>query len=135
MLQWHANWVAGLRLLLLSVLSWIFYGIAYALFIGSLTPIRLTDVPLLAGVNALSFLAGYAALVAPGGLGVREAAMTGLLLPLLPTGVAALVSVASRLWTIAAELIGGLFFLRLWSGRGGQLPGPAPHSASKIGLP
>jgi glycosyltransferase 2 family protein len=111
---WHGSWRDGIWLLSLSVLSWVFYGIAYYLLLVSLTPIALAALPLLAGVNALSFVAGYLAIVTPGGLGVREAAMTGLLLPLLPPGVAAVLAIAARLWTIAAELIGGAAALLLW---------------------
>lgn len=113
MIRWRAGWAGGILLLGLSVLSWLFYGAAYALFIAALTPVPLTALPVLAGVNALSFVAGYLALVTPGGLGVREAAMTGLLLPLLPRGVAAVLAIAARLWTIAAELAGGALVLLL----------------------
>jgi glycosyltransferase 2 family protein len=66
----------------------------------------------MAGVNALSFLVGYASPL-PGGAGLRELAMAELLRPYLPDGVAAVLSIASRLWTIAAELVGGALALAL----------------------
>jgi hypothetical protein len=43
-------------------------------------------------------------------------------------GVAAVMSIASRLWTIAAELVGGSLALLLVRGR--PLPSPAPGDAA-----
>lgn len=105
--RWTAGWVGGIELLALSVLSWILYGGAFYLFVASLADVSPATIPMLSGVNALSFLAGYVAVIAPAGIGVREVAMANLLLPLLPGAVAAVLAVAARLWTVAAELIGG----------------------------
>lgn len=113
LLRWHGRWADGIALLGLSLTSWVLYGVAYYLFLAAFTPLPLGTLPALSGVNALSFVAGYLAIVTPGGLGVREAAMTALLLPLLPRSVAAVLAIASRLWTIAAEVIGGLLALLL----------------------
>lgn len=114
-LLWDGRWVDGVRLLALSLLSWAAYGVAFSLFVGALTPISLSAVVPLTAVNALSFAAGYVALVAPGGIGVREAAMTMLLAPLLPAAVAAVLAIGARLWSITAELIlaaAGVLFAR-----------------------
>jgi uncharacterized membrane protein YbhN (UPF0104 family) len=113
---WSGSWREGLGLLLLSLLSWALYGGAYWMFLRALTPMDAAHLPMLAGINALSFLAGYVVLIAPGGLGFRETAMQRLLLPLLPSGVAALVSVAARLWNVSAELLGGALVLALTRG-------------------
>jgi uncharacterized membrane protein YbhN (UPF0104 family) len=103
-LVWRGSWPGGLALLGLGTVSWALYGVAYFLFLLALAPVPLAALPAAAGVNALSFAAGLVIPV-PGGLGVRESAMTLLLTPLLPAGVAALVSVAARLWSIVAELV------------------------------
>ncbi len=105
---WDASWLDGLRLLALSVFSWIFYGGAFYLFVAALTPLEIGVMVPLTGVNALSFLAGYLVLLAPAGLGIREAAMTVLLSPYIPTGVAAAIAILSRIWTIAAEVLGAI---------------------------
>jgi uncharacterized membrane protein YbhN (UPF0104 family) len=103
-LVWHGRWTDGIGLLALATVSWALYGVAYYLFLLALKPIPLSALPDAAGVNALSFVAGYLAIPAPGGLGVRESAMTLLLTPLFPAGVAAVVAVAARLWSIVAEV-------------------------------
>jgi len=105
-IRWNASWMDGLALLGLSIVSWGFYGVAYHLFVASLADVPWRLLPQMAGVNALSFFVGYASPL-PGGAGLREISMTGLLRPYFSDGVAAVLSIAARLWTIAAELIGG----------------------------
>jgi hypothetical protein len=105
---WRGSWLDGLLILGLSVVTWLFYGAAYWLFVTSLTPLRAGSLAPLVGVNALSFVAGFVVLFAPAGLGVRETTMTVLLGPLVPAGVAAVIALLSRLWTVAAEIIGAI---------------------------
>lgn len=119
-LVWHGRWMDGVKLFLLACVSWLLYGVAYTIFVASLTPITaLAWLPLTA-VNALSFTAGYLAVLAPGGIGVRESAMTVLLAPHLPAGVAAVVSLAARLWSIVSEVLLALLALALIARRSGS---------------
>jgi glycosyltransferase 2 family protein len=111
-LRWEASWVQGLGLLAIAVSNWLLYGVAYQLFISSIAEVPWALFPQMAGVNALSFVIGYASPL-PGGAGLREVAMAELLRPFLPDGVAAVLSLASRLWTIAGELAGGAVALVL----------------------
>jgi glycosyltransferase 2 family protein len=105
-LRWRGRWRDGLLLLALSVVSWLLYGGAFALFFHAVVGAGPESVLPLAGVNALSFLAGYAVFLAPAGLGAREGVMSLLLRPFAPVAIAAVVAVLSRLWTVAAELLG-----------------------------
>ncbi len=61
----------------------------------------------LTGVFAGSYVVGYLALIAPGGLVVREGAMTVLLagLGVLPAGAAGIIAVSARVWTTVSELV------------------------------
>lgn len=104
-LVWRGTWTDGVRLLGLSLFSWMIYGVAFSLFVASLATIPISAVLPLTAVNALSFTAGYLAVLAPGGIGVRESAMTLLLDPILPAAVAAILAIAARLWSVAAELV------------------------------
>jgi glycosyltransferase 2 family protein len=104
-LAWRGSWGDGIGLLVLANASWLLYGLAYTLFVASLAPVGADALLPFTAVNALSFTAGYLAVPVPGGVGVRESAMTLLLAPYLPAGVAAIVSIAARLWSIAAELL------------------------------
>ncbi len=115
-LRWQGRWVDGLLLLGASVLTWLAYGVAFGLFVHSLVRVDASALLPLAGVNALSFLVGYLVFLAPAGLGAREGAMALLLRPFAPVAVAALVAVLSRLWTVAAELLGAAVVLALTRG-------------------
>jgi glycosyltransferase 2 family protein len=117
-LVWRGSWGDGVLLLLLANFSWLIYGVAYHLFVASLTAVPASSFFLLVAVNALSFTIGYVAVVAPGGLGVRESAMTALLTGALPRGVAGVVSIAARLWSIVAELLLIVLSLALARGAG-----------------
>ena len=60
--------------------------------------------------NTVGFLAGFAALFAPGGLGVREAMTATVLIPYIPMEQAAILSIAFRVWTTTIDVLlaGGL---------------------------
>ena len=64
-------------------------------------------------VYTASYLIGFLAIFAPGGIGVREAALAGLLISLrLATPAdAALLAAASRIWLTVVEILPGLAFL------------------------
>jgi glycosyltransferase 2 family protein len=87
--------------------SWILLGIAFSLFVTAFVPAAVADTRQLAGTVAASYLAGYFVLIAPGGIGVRESAMTALLaaIPGFPLAAAILVSVLSRVWFTIGELL------------------------------
>jgi glycosyltransferase 2 family protein len=112
-LRWRGRWRDGVVLLGLSVVSWILYGAAFALFVHAVVGVGLDSVLPLAGVNALAFLVGYLVFLAPAGLGAREGVMAVLLRPFAPIGIAAVVAVLARLWTVAAELLGAAIVLLL----------------------
>ncbi len=98
------------------LLGWLAYGAAFYLFVSALHPVPLDLMPTLAGVFAGAYVIGFVSLLTPGGLGVREGALTYLLGFYLPSQVAIVVALLSRLWITAAELVGTA--IALWI-RGG----------------
>lgn len=112
-LVWNGGWRDSAELVVLSLVLWAAQGVAFFLFADSLVHLELADLLPLTGINAFSFVVGYLAFVAPAGIGVREATMASLLGGLLPGGTAAVVAIATRLWSIAAELLGVAFVLLL----------------------
>lgn len=114
--------------------AWAVYGVGFWCLLEGLSrrgapagPVTLT------GIFAASYVAGYLVLVVPGGLGVREGAMTALLAALTPAGaaVAGALAVAARIWNTASELagLGAAAVLtapaRVRPGDGGEGKGPA----------
>jgi hypothetical protein len=96
-----------------NVASWVLYGVAFRWLAGALLPGLAGKWVEYVAVFAGSYLAGYLALVVPGGIGVRELSMTAALVSLGAASPpdAALLAVASRLWLTVLELIPGLVFL------------------------
>lgn len=67
---------------------------------GSLAPV--------AAAYPLSVLVGFAALFAPGGIGVREGAFVGLLVPFLPLKEAVDLALLLRAWNVSFDFVVGL---------------------------
>lgn len=111
---WRGSWLAGAGLLLAHIAIWGAFGFAFALLLSSLTPIAGNAWPALAGINALAFAAGFVAFIAPGGIGVREAAAVALLSPFIPNMTDRIaIAAASRLWLVCAEILTGMTSLAL----------------------
>jgi len=100
------------------LVAWVLYGAGFLLLLRGIgVPWELTRLPVLTGIFAASYIVGYLVLVAPGGLVVREGAMTALLVEAggMAVGVAAPVAIIARVWMIVTEL-GALAAVLVWKG-------------------
>lgn len=86
-------------------LTWVLLGGAFVLFVASFYPDAGSHPRYVAGTVAASYLGGYIAVFAPAGIGVREGLMGVLLADVMPAPAALVVSLASRLWFTAVELL------------------------------
>jgi len=93
--------------------TWLLYGIAFELFAVSVVGHAGGSWAAYVATFTLSYLVGYLALPAPGGLGVREWAMSTVFvaLKLGTPAEAAVITVASRLWLTMLEVVPGLLYL------------------------
>jgi glycosyltransferase 2 family protein len=64
---------------------------------------EITDIPYLGGVSAVAAIVAVLSIVTPSGLGVREASMYGLLVAIVPDGVALAATVLNRLTITIVE--------------------------------
>ena len=118
----RAIWIAAAT----TTTSWVLYGIAFALFAKGVSASATGNASSYIAVYTGSYLAGYLALFAPGGVGVREAVLV-LAMPrfqLASAADAAIIAVASRLWLTVLEIVPGVLLLR----RPGALKAAADHS-------
>jgi uncharacterized membrane protein YbhN (UPF0104 family) len=97
----------------LTVLSWGTYGAAFWMLSRGL--VQGAPLPLATAIGAftLGYILGLLALFAPGGVGVRELVLVGLLAPFLGSGGAVAVSVASRVLLTVMEAAAALVTLPL----------------------
>ena len=96
-----------LVLLLTHSLMWILMGsvLASIYFAFSVQPFFLELYAVLMLANTVGIVVGFVALFAPGGLGVREAMTTAVLLPYIPLEQAAMLSITFRVWTTSVDIL------------------------------
>ena len=103
-----------------SSVAWLLLGTGFHLLGRGL---GIIDIPLPASIAAFvgSYLVGFLALFAPGGVGAREGAMQGMLRGVgVAEGEALVLVVSSRLWLTVLEIVPALVFLAagaLWPRR------------------
>ena len=93
------------RLIAIYLLLWAFLGIGFFLFVKSIYPIQIDQLPIILSVYPFAWSIGFLSLITPGGLGVREGVLSMFLTPYLPPGIATLVALLSRLWVMNIEVI------------------------------
>lgn len=89
-------------------LSWILYGISLWILASGAAGIHLGGLPQCIGALALGMCAGVLVVIAPSGIGVREAVIVAALSPFMESGVALGLALASRLVFTLCEVIAGL---------------------------
>lgn len=104
------------RLLAWYGLAWTLHGLVLVAVHLSTSPdpfgVAASTIGLLMLANTVGMLAGFAAVFAPAGFGVREAAMAAILATGLGLQDAVILSVLMRLWTLAADtLLASALFL------------------------
>ncbi len=104
------HYASILLLLGFYLIYWLFVGIAFFLFFNSIHTFAFNDILNITGDVVFSSLAGFLAIFAPAGLGVREGVMALLLSHYVPMPVAIMLSLAHRIWVTISELslIGGV---------------------------
>lgn len=90
-----------------SALSWLFYGIAFELFVHGLLGKAPGELSSYIAVYTAAYILGFISPIAPAGLGVREFTLAAFMvqLGLANEADAALVALAARLWLTIVELI------------------------------
>lgn len=92
--------------LLTSLMFWLLVGIGFYYLAISVAPqLRLLSWLQAASIFALAWCAGFVIVLAPAGLGVREAALSGLLAAYIPLSEALSVALMARLWWTLGEAL------------------------------
>lgn len=116
----RAVWVAAVG----CGVAWVLYGVAFRCLHVALLGRATGDLGGSTAAFTASYLVGFLALFAPGGIGVREWALGPLLeqFGIAAGAEATLIVLASRLWLTIIEILPGLAFLLL------RRPGQRTHS-------
>ena len=95
---------AALKITMFYLASWILFGVSFWFVVSSVAGQGLFNPLYLSGAFAVSYIIGYLAFFAPGGIGVREGMLSLLLAGTISTGVAAVLAVVLRLIITVVEL-------------------------------
>ena len=101
----HVKYSQILGLIFFGSAIWISYGLAFAVFARSITFVNWGDFPMLTGSFCLAILLVLVSVFAPAGIGVREGALLVVLSRYFTSDVTIAISIGSRFWFIAAEII------------------------------
>jgi uncharacterized membrane protein YbhN (UPF0104 family) len=113
-----------------STAGWGCYGIQIWLLIHDLGATGWRSLPLSIGAFAFAWSLGFLVVFAPSGAGVREAALTLALAPVLATGPALLVALASRVLTSLTDLL--LAAVAVTTSRHHRAPDALPAHATDL---
>jgi uncharacterized membrane protein YbhN (UPF0104 family) len=111
MVELTLSYLQNLKLSIWFFILWFAQIIGFYFLINAIYTVSLSEIFTLAAAYALSWLAGFVVIFAPGGLGVREGMMTLLLSSILPTSLAIAISFIARVWITIFEIF--IFFIGL----------------------
>ena len=114
------NPTSGLRWLLLYLVNWIVYALAFWMMVVSFDS-DISLIPVAAAFPA-AYVLGYLMIFAPAGLGVREGFLIVFLSPHLGLGPSGVIAVVARLWTTLTEVVPAsvFWFQHITSKRAGE---------------
>ena len=92
------------------------YGFAFAILVSAFTQVSIRTMVVLAGMYVFSIVIGFASMVTPSGLGVREGVLAALLSTYLDGPQSVYLSVVARVWFTIVEL-GMVSFFLVWGKR------------------
>lgn len=99
------SWGSFVGYVAFSCITWLLIGLAFYFLVQSIYPLPLSYLPEAIGVWSLSVIVGLAAIGIPQGLGVKEGILVVALNAIVSMPVAISISVISRFWLIACDLI------------------------------
>ncbi len=106
-----------LKFVLIFIVSWLLHSLAFYVLVNSMTPIDSVNLIKFATILPLCWVIGYIILLAPGGLGVREAMLVVMLGEFMPKEIALAIAIIQRIWFTAVEGINVLVALAIPANR------------------
>ena len=103
--QFGLSYIQMLSFVGIYMALWLFCGLAFFLFVNSIHRVSWGKLVPITGTFAIAWIIGFLSFITPGGLGVREGALSVLLANYMPAPMAIVVALLSRIWFIAAELV------------------------------
>jgi len=123
--QLHVGYPTMTGIWAIYVAGWLSLAAGVAVFVAGVIDLPTGSLPFIGSSYALAWLVGILTMIAPAGMGVREAALGLLLAQVVGSGTGFTLAVAIRLWLLVVEI--------LWFGASQVLPTPDPPGADGAG--
>jgi glycosyltransferase 2 family protein len=94
-----------LLLVMMYCAFWLVAGFAFFLLVNSIYSISFSNVLVIGSIYVIAWVLGFLSFLTPGGMGVREGVLAALLSLYMPLPIAIIISLISRLWSIAMEFM------------------------------
>jgi len=101
----HIRYKDMLLLIVLYSMFWLVAGFAFFLLVNSIYAVNISNFFVIAGIYAVAWVVGFLSFITPGGIGIREGILAGLLSLYMPLPMAIIISLVARIWTILTELL------------------------------
>ncbi len=109
--SYNPSFLNRMAIFAVYLVSWILMGISFKLFIVAVSPETEISYSFAAGTYIASYVIGYLSIIAPGGLGVREAILAAIMQVIMPFPSATLIAFANRFFITIVEAIVSLLAL------------------------
>ncbi len=88
-----------------TLLAWLMIGVAFSCFVSSIVFVDVSSWPSLIVIWSLATIVSMLAIMFPQGIGIKEGFLTILLSTIVPSGIAVMIALASRVWVILCDVL------------------------------
>jgi hypothetical protein len=99
------NYLGLAKLYIYYLLLWIIHSFGFFFLTQSIFPASYKSIVPIIGAYSISWILGFLVLISPGGLGVREGLLAFFLKFAVPTPIATLMALISRIWITVGEVL------------------------------
>lgn len=101
----HSNFLLAFYLVSIVIGFWLLIGSAFFWLVRSVVDVSFNLWPILMASYSMAWVVGFLVFLTPGGLGVREGALTLLLSAILPSPIATLIALLARIGWSLTEIV------------------------------
>jgi len=109
-----------LKMYLYYLILWFVHSTGFFFLTASIFPVSYRLILPLIGAYSISWILGFLVLISPGGLGVREGLLAFFLKFVIPTPIATLLALLSRIWITVGEVLFLIISLIKKEGKSGK---------------
>jgi uncharacterized membrane protein YbhN (UPF0104 family) len=99
------NYLSLIKLYFYYLLLWTIHALGFFFLTQSIFPASYKSIMPIIGAYSVSWILGFLVLISPGGLGVREGLLAFFLKFAIPTPIATLMALISRIWITIGEVL------------------------------